>query len=89
MTEPPKNFLRLPQVIERSGLSKSVIKQRVRESTFPQPFKIGERAVAWLEEDILSWQQKCLDNRRTLYRRVRLKGNAKVARNTETEAANG
>ncbi|MGE3992939.1 helix-turn-helix transcriptional regulator [Pseudorhodoplanes sp.] len=72
MTEPPKNFLRLPQVVERSGLSKSVIKAKVRAGEFPQPFRISERAVAWTEDDIVRWQAKCIETRKTFYRRVRL-----------------
>lgn len=48
-------FLRLPQVIEMTGLSRSTIYLRMNEGTFPCSYKIGEYAVAWLESDIEGW----------------------------------
>lgn len=48
-------FLRLPQVIHETTLSRSTIYRLMEKSVFPKPYKLGERAVAWLESDIQKW----------------------------------
>jgi prophage regulatory protein len=50
-----ESLLRLPQVQNRTGLSRSAIYQRVREGTFPPPIKLGERASAWQETAVALW----------------------------------
>lgn len=47
-----KRLLRLPEVLDRTGLSRSTL---YADSTFPKPVKIGERAVAWVEDEIKDW----------------------------------
>lgn len=48
-------FLRLPQVIEMTGLSRSTIYLRMKEGTFPKSYKVGKYSVGWLESDINEW----------------------------------
>ena len=48
-------FLRWRQVSERTGLSRSGIYSKVYAGEFPQPFKLGVRAIGWLESDIDDW----------------------------------
>lgn len=48
-------FLRLPKVIERTGLSRSSIYVMINEGRFPAPVQIGQRAVAWREADLVTW----------------------------------
>jgi len=50
-------FLRLPQVIQRTGISRSAIYKMVTEGLFPKPIRIGTRAVAWVESDVESWSE--------------------------------
>lgn len=45
-------LLRLSAVKEITGLSRSTI---YADANFPRPVKIGERAVAWVEEEIRGW----------------------------------
>jgi len=45
-------LLRLPEVLMRTGLSRSRL---YADPTFPRSVKIGERAVAWVEEEIREW----------------------------------
>ena len=45
-------LLRLDAVREITGLSRSTI---YADLAFPRPVKIGERAVAWLEDEIRDW----------------------------------
>lgn len=48
-------ILRLPVVIERTGLSRSTIYLRVANKEFPSPISLGGRSVGWIEEDIDEW----------------------------------
>lgn len=48
-------FLRLPKVIERTGLSRSSIYAMISDGLFPAPVRIGRRAVAWREADLHLW----------------------------------
>lgn len=54
-------ILRLKQVQDRIGLSRSTIYDRMNvtsnryDSSFPKPFKLGRSAVGWLEQDINDW----------------------------------
>ncbi len=57
MSEPaPKHsILRRPEVEARVGLSRSSIYAFMAAGTFPQPIRIGARAVAWRLSDIEDW----------------------------------
>ena len=57
-------ILRLPQVRDRVGLSRSTIYLRVSEGTFPKPFSLGGRAVGWLEIEIERWVHRQIQNSR-------------------------
>jgi prophage regulatory protein len=48
-------MIRLPTVIEQTGLSRSSIYLRMKNNKFPQSISLGDRAIAWLEEDINQW----------------------------------
>jgi prophage regulatory protein len=47
--------LRLGEVIVRVGLGETALRQMMARNEFPPSFKIGVRAVAWLETDIDEW----------------------------------
>ena len=47
--------LRLTEVCNRTGLSKSSIYKKMEEFDFPQSIALGARAVGWLEEEIEQW----------------------------------
>lgn len=51
-------FLRLTEIKNLTGLSRSTIYMRIAEKNFPKPIKIGPRAVAWIERDIDAWMEK-------------------------------
>ena len=55
MSQPKtRRGLRLPQVIEKTGLQKTQIFEAVRRGIFPKPFHVlpGGRAVAWDESEV-------------------------------------
>ncbi len=61
---PQKNkFLRLSDVKERTGLSRSTIYLNISKNTFPRPISLGARCVGWLESEIDEWIQNRIHNR--------------------------
>ena len=50
-------FLRLPQVLARVGLKATRVYQLIGDHDFPQPIRLGERSVAWLESEVEQWIQ--------------------------------
>jgi prophage regulatory protein len=54
-TPTPSKLLRLPVVLERSGLSKPSIYRLMKLGQFPLCRKISIRAVAWSESELSSW----------------------------------
>jgi prophage regulatory protein len=51
----PKKILRLPVVLDRTGLSRSTVYLRVNEGRFPRPVSLGARAVGWIETEVEEW----------------------------------
>ncbi len=51
----PRKILRLPIVLDRTGLSRSTVYQRVTEGSFPKPVSLGARAVGWVETEVEEW----------------------------------
>jgi len=48
-------FLRLPEVLARTGLSRSTIYVRLEQGRFPRPVSLGSRAVGWIEAEVDEW----------------------------------
>jgi prophage regulatory protein len=51
----PAKILRLPNVLDRTGLSRSTVYLRVTEGRFPRPVSLGARAVGWIETEVEEW----------------------------------
>ena len=56
-------FLRLSDVKERTGLSRSTIYLNISKSIFPRPISLGVRCVGWLESEIDAWIQSRIEKR--------------------------
>ncbi len=63
-TDPPSRFLRLPEVIARTGLSRATIYARVAQGRFPCQVRIGARAVGWIEGEVEAWIQERIEKSR-------------------------
>ena len=50
-------LIRMPEVIGKTGLSRSTIYLLSSEDLFPPSRKIGHRAVAWIESEVDEWMQ--------------------------------
>jgi prophage regulatory protein len=48
-------LLRLPEVIEITGLGRDTIYRYIREGRFPRQRRISERASGWREDEIGAW----------------------------------
>lgn len=48
-------MLRLPDVVQATGLGRSTIYAKIAAGEFPVPVKLGARAVAWPESVIAEW----------------------------------
>jgi len=48
-------ILRLPDVMAKTGLSRSSIYERVHKGTFPSQVSLGGRAVGWPSDEVNSW----------------------------------
>ncbi|QDP01567.1 AlpA family transcriptional regulator [Thalassotalea sp. PS06] len=56
-------ILRLPEVIQKTGLSRSSIYLRINNGEFPKSISLGGRgrAVGWVESDIDNWVADCIE----------------------------
>jgi len=50
-----RRLIRLPLVIERTGLSKSTIYARAAAGQFPKPVNLGNSLSAWVEDEVDAW----------------------------------
>ena len=58
---PPARLLRLPEVIDRVGLRRSAIYQRMSEGRFPKSRSLGPKFTVWVEEEIDAWIRSIAD----------------------------
>ena len=50
-----QSILRLPDVQQRTKLSRSSIYNAIKDGTFPNSISLGKRAVGWISSDIDQW----------------------------------
>jgi len=48
-------ILRLPNVMQLTGLARSTIYYKIAEGTLPSPIKLSKRASGWLESEVNDW----------------------------------
>jgi prophage regulatory protein len=58
-----ERFLRLKDVMARTGLSRSTIYLGISKGNFPQNINLGPRCVGWLESEIDGWIQARINQR--------------------------
>jgi len=59
-----ERILRLSDVKERTGLSRSTIYLYINDGIFPRPISLGTRCVGWLESEIDTWIAACIHKSR-------------------------
>lgn len=50
-----KRLVRMPEVCNRIGVSRSSLYKMISMKTFPPPKQLGGRTVAWLDSEISAW----------------------------------
>jgi prophage regulatory protein len=60
-----QTIIRIKQVKERTGLSRSTLYTLIKEGKFAPPILIGARAVGWLSSDIDAWIESRINASRT------------------------
>ncbi|ART64681.1 AlpA family transcriptional regulator [Kushneria marisflavi] len=48
-------LLKLKDVMFATGLARSTVYKYIAENNFPKPVSLGERNVAWVEDEINNW----------------------------------
>jgi prophage regulatory protein len=51
----PLKILRLDSVMERTGLSRSSIYQKISEKKFPPQISLAANSVGWIESEVEAW----------------------------------
>ena len=54
---PCDRFLRIKEVVARTGLSKATVYRKIEAGTFPEQVRIAERCCGWRESAITEWMR--------------------------------
>ena len=70
---PQKRFIRLPEVLSRTGYGRTSIYRKMEDGSFPRSVKLGgppvdpeafdSRAVAWIENEVEQWIDSRIEER--------------------------
>ena len=70
---PQKRFIRLPEVLSRTGYGRTSIYRKIEDGDFPKSVKLGgppidprvfdSRAVAWIEDEVEQWIESRIEER--------------------------
>lgn len=56
-------IIRLPEVTNLTGISRSSIYEFIKKSQFPKQINLGARAVGWVESEVQGWIQQRISER--------------------------
>ncbi len=56
-------ILRLPEVLQRVGLSRSSVYKRISEGSFPRSIPLGAKSVGFVESEVEAWIEKRIKER--------------------------
>ena len=70
---PQKRFIRLPEVLSRTGYGRTTIYRKMEDGSLPKSLKLGgppidpnafdSRAVAWIEDEVEQWIESIIEER--------------------------
>ena len=73
---PQKRFIRLPEVLSRTGYGRTSIYRKMEDGSFPRSVKLGGpledsntfdcRAVAWIEDEVDQWIESRIEEQDTI-----------------------
>lgn len=65
MTTKKEKLIRKNEVLNRTGFCRAWIYRLIKQNRFPEPIKIGERAIAFIESEVDSWIDNLINNTRS------------------------
>lgn len=57
-------FIRMRDVVNKTGLSQASIYRRMNEGQFPSSISIGANRVAWVEHEVDEWMRQQIEQSR-------------------------
>ena len=74
---PKKRFIRLPEVLSRTGYGRTSIYRKMEDGSFPSSVKLDgrppknpeafdSRAIAWIEDEVEQWIESRIEERDTI-----------------------
>jgi len=48
-------YARMPEVVQRTGLSRATIYRKMDRGEFPQSVRLSANVIAWYERDLQGW----------------------------------
>ena len=63
-----QKIIRLPAVLEKTGLSRSSLYRLIAEGKFPRQVKLSERSAGWFEGDVNQWLADLPNNPGAIYK---------------------
>jgi prophage regulatory protein len=61
----PMRVMRLKEVLDTTGLSRSTVYKYIADGDFPKPVTLGERCVGWVESEVFEWLLARIEERDT------------------------
>jgi len=58
-----QRVIRLRDLPDFVGLRRTAIEGMIAEGKFPKPIRLSERSMAWVESDLIAWQQERIAER--------------------------
>jgi prophage regulatory protein len=55
IADKPDRILRLPAVLDRTGLSRSTLYRKIKAGTFPKQIALSTRCAGWRESAVHEW----------------------------------
>ena len=73
INKPKLRFIRLPEVLTRTGYGRTTIYRKMEDGSFPRSVKLGgppidpnvfdSRAIAWIEDEVEQWIESRIEER--------------------------
>lgn len=64
MSEQSDSILRLPAVLQRTGLTRSTVYRKIAEGSFPQQVRLNTRCAGWYASEVAVWMATLRQNSR-------------------------
>lgn len=61
--EANERFIRLDELISKTGLGRSTIYRMMDNGEFPKPISLTSNKVAWLQSEVNNWMQSKVEQR--------------------------